>query len=165
MQSILALVSGINGCQWLNYGTIQVTIQLWGSPFELRYGHPPRHFGFSNEIQFHSPDLEQWLTERHLLSDVIQHHLHRAQHRMKTYTDKGRSEREFKVGDQVYLKLQSYIQISVAPRSNQKLSFRYYGPFSVLERVGIVAYRLQLPDSCRIHPVVHVSQLKRHVPP
>lgn len=83
---------------------------------------------------------------------------------MKSYADKGRSEREFQVGDNMYLKLQPYIQSSVAPRTNQKLSFKYYGPFPVIERVGAVAYKLQLPDDCRIHPVVHVSQLKRHVP-
>jgi exosome complex RNA-binding protein Rrp4 len=54
--------------------------------------------------------LQQWLTERHLLSDVIQHHLHRAQQRMKSNADKGRNEHEFKVGDMVYLRLQTYIQ-------------------------------------------------------
>lgn len=84
---------------------------------------------------------------------------------MKHFADKGRSEREFAMGDMVYLRLQPYIQSSVAPRSNHKLSFRYYGPFAVLARVAPVAYKLQLPDTCRIHPVVHVSQLKRHVPP
>jgi len=136
---------------------------LGRSPFEVLYGHP-RQFGFANELQFHSSDLEQWLTERHLLTDMIQHHLHCAQQRMKSYADKGRSEREFKVGDEVYLRLQPYIQSSVAPRSNHKLSFRFYGPFPVIKRVGAVAYELQLPEKCRIHPVVHVSQLKRHVP-
>jgi hypothetical protein len=90
---------------------------LGRSPFEVLYGHPPRQFGLSNELQCHSPDLEQWLTERHLLSDVIQHHLHRAQQRMKSYADKGRSEREFQIGESVYLKLQPYIQTSVAYRS------------------------------------------------
>ena len=83
---------------------------------------------------------------------------------MKHYADLQRSEKEFAVGDMVYLKLQPYIQSSIAPRSNQKLSFRY-GPFKVLARVGAVAYRLQLPDECRIHPVVHISQLKRRIPP
>lgn len=51
---------------------------LGRSPFEVLYGHPPRLFGLANETQLHCPDLEQWLIERHLLSDVIQHHLHRA---------------------------------------------------------------------------------------
>jgi hypothetical protein len=129
------------------------------------YGHSPKHFGISSDQQLHSEDLEQWLTERNLLNDLLQHHLHRAQQRMKHQADKHRSEREFAVGDMVYLRLQPYIQSSVAPRSNQKLSFRFFGPFQIVARVGAVAYKLNLPDECRIHPVVHVSQLKRFVPP
>jgi len=84
---------------------------------------------------------------------------------MKAQADKGRSERSFAVGDLVYLKLQPYIQSSVASRLNHKLSFRFFGPFSILQKVGLVAYRLDLPSDCRIHLVVHVSQLKKHVPP
>lgn len=130
---------------------------LGKSHFEVLYGHPPRHFAITNEVQTHTPDLDQWLLEHHLLQDVIQYNLHRAQHRMKHYADLQHSEKEFVVGDLAYLKLQPYIQSSVALRSNQKLSFRYYGPFKVLAHVGTVAYHLQLPDECKIHPVVHVS--------
>lgn len=75
-----------------------------------------------------------------------------------------RTEKDFVVDDLVYHKLQPYIQSSVAPRSNQKLSFPYYGPFKVLARVGAIAYRLHLLDNCKIHPVVHISRLKHHVP-
>jgi hypothetical protein len=83
---------------------------------------------------------------------------------MKNQADAHTSEREFQVGDLVYLKLQPHIQTSGAPRSNHKLSFRFYGPFPILQKVGAGAYKLQLPADAKIHPVVHVSQLKRHIP-
>jgi len=63
------------------------------------------NFVITNEVHTHAPDLEQWLVERNLLQDVIQHNLLRAQHRMKHYADLQRSEKEFVVGDMVYLKL------------------------------------------------------------
>jgi hypothetical protein len=83
--------------------------------------------------------------------------------RMKAQADKERSEREFVVGDMVFLKLQPYIQSSLAPRANQMLSFNFFGPFEVLQRVGQVAYMLKLPPTSSIHPVFHVSQLKKAV--
>lgn len=68
------------------------------------------------------------------------------------------------MGDWVYLKLQPYVQTSLAHRANQKLAFKFFGPFQVVEWVNDVAYRLQLLDTSMIHPVFHVSQLKTTVP-
>jgi hypothetical protein len=55
--------------------------------------------------------------------------------------------------------------MSVASRSNNKLSFKYFGPYLILERIDKVAYKLQLPDNSKIHSVVHVSELKKGIPP
>jgi hypothetical protein len=132
---------------------------LGRSPFEVLYDRQPRTLGISvnNTIP---AQLSDWLQERSLMQELVHQHLVRAQARMKKQADHHRSERSFAVGDWVYLKLQPYAQSSVMPRSHHKLSFKYFGPYLVTGCVGAVAYRLQLPDNSRIHPVVHVSQLK-----
>lgn len=86
-----------------------------------------------------------------------------AQNRMKFFDDKNREEREFQVGEMVYLKLQPFRQNSVSLRKNLKLSSRYYGPYLIIERIGKVAYKLDLPNSYKIHPVFHVSLLKKYL--
>jgi ribosomal protein L21E len=67
-----------------------------------------------------------------LLTKLIQQQLLQAQQRMKALADANTSEREFQLGDIVYLKLHPHMQSSVASRSNQKLAFKYYGPVKVL---------------------------------
>jgi hypothetical protein len=103
------------------------------------------------------PDMEAWLAERDLMNRLLQQHLHRVQQRMKAQADKNHSERSFSMDDMVFIRLQAYVQASIAPCAHHKLMFKYYGPYRVLARVGEVVYHLELPETRKIHLVVHVS--------
>jgi hypothetical protein len=138
---------------------------LGKTPFEVLYGYKPRNLGVSNLQSDTSSELAGWLEHRQETTALLQQQLLRAQQRMKNQEDKNRTEREFAVGDMVYMKLQPYAQTSVARRSNHKLAFKFFGPYEVLSRVGKVAYKLKLLANSQIHPVLHVSQLKKSVPP
>lgn len=78
------------------------------------------------------------------MTTQVKENLQLAQDTMKLYADKKRIEREFEVGDWIYLKLQSYRQTTLALKQSLKLAAKYYGPFQVPKRIGKVAYKLQL---------------------
>ncbi len=85
------------------------------------------------------------------------------QSRQNSYADVRRWELEFKVGDQVLLKV-SPTKGVVRFGMKGKLKPRYIGPFSIVERVGILAYRLELLEPMKgVHDVFHISMLRKYL--
>jgi hypothetical protein len=86
-----------------------------------------------------------------------------AQNRMKQQADQDRSEHQFAEGDHVFLRLQPYKQTSLKAKYCRKLSPKFYAPYTILKRVGQVAYQLALPIHSKLHPIFHVSFLKKAI--
>jgi hypothetical protein len=93
----------------------------------------------------------------------IKKNLKATQDRKKSYADKGRTHREFKVGDHVFLKVKAN-RSSLKLGNCLKLAARYCGSFEILERIGPAAYMIAFPASMSVHNVFHVSLLKKYIP-
>ncbi|GJX93866.1 putative reverse transcriptase domain-containing protein [Tanacetum coccineum] len=110
------------------------------------------------EGQLIRPELVQETTEK---ISQIKDRLKAARDRQKSYADKRRKPLEFSVGD--------YILLKVSPwkgeehfRKKGKLARRFVGPFKIIEKVGPVSYRLDLPEELDgVHDTFHVSNLKK----
>lgn len=134
------------------------------SPFKALYGTEPNYGMIPDMSLVSNADASDIFKEREQYSEMLKTQLQRAQLCMKQFADQHRSFREFRVGDQVYLKLQPYAQSLVVNRPFPKLAFKFFGPFEILARVGPTAYKVQLAAGSLMHPVFHISQLKQHVP-
>ena len=87
----------------------------------------------------------------------------KASKHMKKWADKKRRPLQFRVGDQVLIKLRPE-QIRFCSRKDQRLVRKYEGPVEVLKKIGATSYRVALPTWMKIHPVIHVSNLKPYHP-
>ncbi|GJQ89041.1 putative nucleotidyltransferase, ribonuclease H [Tanacetum coccineum] len=110
------------------------------------------------EVQLTSPEIVQETTEKIV---QIKQRIQVARDCQKSYADLKHKQMEFQIEDKVMLKVSPWKGV-VRFGKRRKLNPRYVGPFKVIERVGSVAYKLELLEELsRVHNTFHVSNLKK----
>ncbi|GJX01159.1 putative reverse transcriptase domain-containing protein [Tanacetum coccineum] len=131
------------------------------APFEALYGRKCRSpvcWAEVGDAQLTGPAIIHETTEKIV---QIKSRIQAARDRQKSYANIRRKPMVFQVGDKVMLKVSPWKGV-VRFGKRGKLNPRYVGPFKVIERVGTVAYKLELPQQLsRVHNTFHVSNLKK----
>ncbi|GJW73798.1 putative reverse transcriptase domain-containing protein [Tanacetum coccineum] len=110
------------------------------------------------EVQLTGPEIVQETTEKII---QIKQRMQVARDRQKSYADLKHKPMEFQVGDKVMLKVSPWKGV-VRFGKRGKLNPKYVGPFKLLEKVGSVVYKLELPQELsRVHNTFHLSNLKK----
>ena len=132
------------------------------APYEALYGRrcrTPMCWTELNEHKIIGPDLVKVIEEK---VQIIQQRLKAVSDRQGSNANLKRKNIEFEVGDKVFLKVSPWKKILRFGRKG-KLSPKFIDPYEILERVGLVAYRLALPlELAKLHDVFQVSMLRRY---
>ena len=106
------------------------------------------------------PELVQITSEK---VSIIQQKLKTAFSRQKSYANPKRKDVSFSAGDLVFLKVSPMKGVMRIGKKG-KLVPRYIGQFEIRSKVGEVVYRLKLsPELSQIHPVFHMSKLRKYI--
>ncbi|XP_048438961.1 uncharacterized protein LOC125476675 [Pyrus x bretschneideri] len=133
------------------------------SPFEALYGksyRTPLCWSEVRERVLLGPEIIDETTQN---VQVIKSNLKAAQDRQKSLADRHTTDRVYKVGNWVFLKLSQWRGV-VRFGKKGKLSPTFIRPYQITERVGEVACRLALPSKlAKLHNVFHECMLHHYV--
>lgn len=79
---------------------------------------------------------------------------------MKRHYDSKHKPIFFNIGDYISLRLHRGYNIPGLSERNVKIEQQFAGPFKIIERVGQLAYRLELPPAMKVHPVISIAHLE-----
>jgi hypothetical protein len=131
------------------------------TPFRTLYGYDSPILIELVFEESRAPKAKDWISRSHEILKLLKENPQTTQNRQKMSADRHRIERNFEVGDLVFLRFQPYKQSSLKKSGVEKLKPRFYGPYKIMRWVGEVAYELELLERSRIHNVFCVSCLKK----
>jgi hypothetical protein len=134
------------------------------TPYYLNHGEEMRKpIYFITDPPSVNPDTNTLIDGLHASLDRARQHLLVAQQRQADYANQSRRDVHYNAGDRVWL---STANLQLPTTSSNKLQHRWCGPFTIIQKVGEVNYKLRLTGalkSAKIHPIFHVSLLRLFV--
>jgi len=125
------------------------------SPFFLNYGFNPRHSPIVPD-QINVPRAQEYSKEFDKILEELKINIKKSIEVQKEYANKNRiAPPDFKVNDKVWVDSSLIIH-----KGNKKLKPKRLGPYKIIQKISPVSFKLELPKSLRIHPVIHVSNLE-----
>ncbi|GJT90125.1 putative reverse transcriptase domain-containing protein [Tanacetum coccineum] len=131
------------------------------APFEALYGRKCRSpvcWAEVGDVQLTGPEIIHETTKKIV---QIRQRLQATRDRQRSYANIRQKPLEFQVGDRVMLKVSPHKGV-IRFGKRGKLNPRYIGPFKILERIGPVAYKLELPEEIsNVYSTFHILNLKK----
>lgn len=103
--------------------------------------------------------VEGFIMDRHRAQEALTLGQH---HQCKAYND-GRLLTEYEVGDKVLINPHSLQLLKAEKGRGKKLLMKYDGPFEIIGKISPVAYRLRMPASYGVHPILNIAHLEKYV--
>ncbi|GKD41595.1 putative reverse transcriptase domain-containing protein, partial [Tanacetum coccineum] len=129
-----------------------------GTQLDMSTTYHPETDGQIGDVQLSGQEIIHETTEKIV---QIRQRLQAARDRQRSYANVRRKPLEFQVGESVMLKVSPHKGV-IRFGKREKLNPRYIGPFKILERIGLVAYKLELPEELsNVHSTFHISNLKK----
>ena len=138
------------------------------TPFHLNYGQDPlMPLDLLIEADMSNPAAEDMLQKMKSDIEAAKDNLIKAQIIQEKYANESRRDVEFKVGEKVLLSTKNFKPSATLkkalPDQKKKLRPKYIGPFEITRIISKVNVEIKLPNTLKIHPVFHVSQIKKYI--
>jgi hypothetical protein len=134
------------------------------SPFECDIGFLPSTFwSWTDRKSVRNESALLLVDKLKQVGEFVKSSLKESNARMKYYSDKKRVNVEFELYDLVLVDRTRFSIDAFKEFKQTKFLPKYVGPFKIIEKIGRLAYRLEIPNRSRAHNVFHVVNLKKYI--